>query len=146
MRLLGFSPSPGSQKQLLICGGWSEPLGQPQLLDWRVCLNPTAKAAAWHVQLGSHCLSWNELLGLLYRVSALQRVQKTAGRGGVVVCGTGCCKEGWKEGSADAVAWCWRQETAVWASVSPEVDHSELLWSYTWSCVAQGYCCLPYLG
>lgn len=35
-----------------------------------------------------------------------------AGMGGVVVRGIGCCKEDWKEDSANAVA-CWREETGV---------------------------------
>lgn len=56
--------------ELFVRGGWSEPLGQAQLLDWQFSLSPTAKAATWHVQLGSHCLSQNEILGLLHRVGA----------------------------------------------------------------------------
>lgn len=62
-------------EQLFICGGWSEPRGQPQMLDWQVCLSPTPEAATWHVQLRSHCLSWNELLGLLYTLNAESRKQ-----------------------------------------------------------------------
>lgn len=115
--VVGVLSQSWESKQLFICGGWSEPPGQPHLSDWQVCLSPTARATTWRVQLGSHCLSRNELLGLLYRMSADSRKQnkegeKKAGMGGVV-CGIGCCKEDCKEDSANAVAWFWREETGA---------------------------------
>lgn len=64
-------------KQLFVCGGWSDLLGQPVLLVLWVWLSSMTEVATWHVQLCSHCLSWSGLLELLHGMSAESQEEKT---------------------------------------------------------------------